>query len=478
MGYKLKIQQGMTLIELSIVLMILAVIAVVSTRFMYDEFDRSIADKTVAEMWAVAEYSVAFISMNDNWPGGDQNNSCTNAEAIMDSNNLLHGLPLQKTSAGGVDVVTGIYSPWYNDSASVPGYVPYNLSCQDGSPESGFTISLTIPSFSGGQSAEEWAQYILQKLPLAKLDDANKSKVILTMPPPSGVFALREYLSRKEDLKRDELNSDGKISRNDLEAVINVNTDSTSGKRKVVDFDVDQKYDLSNIGDKTEFFTEEKAIYSLNMPRTSVFNRLVLIPTTTSGSIAVEDNDYSIQNCRAGSPGGFALEICERDYKAHVDAEDDDDDIDELSAASFTHPIINTPKIPRGSIKANDIYLESIGKWASDIDNEMIPNWMLVEHFSEKNNGNDIKYSQCPSGRTSKYEVWPKKIAVDTKPTNSGNKKYSGEHVFEVSSGGYISIYWPGIEEKTDADGVVTNEQIKHDDNSSRVYANVYCVKN
>lgn len=494
MGFKLKIQRGFTLIELSIVLMILAALAAVSTRFMFDEFDRSIADKTVAEMWAVAEYSVAYISMqnhNGQWP--DQGASCVNAEQVMKDAQMLQGLNIETKSVGGTDV-SEIKSPWYDDGSS--DYVSYEINCSSIFPESGFAISLSLPSFASGQSAEEWAQYILQKLPLAKLNDTNKSQITLTMPQPAGVVALRDYLSRIEDPKRYDLNNAGNTSRNDLEAVINVNTDANSGGRKIVDYDVDEKYDLDNVGGVNDFFTEDKAIYSLNMPRTSVFNSLVLIPTEQTQStiptadypVAADDPGYAKYNCRHGSPGGFAIEVCEQDYATHVDEEDDSDEHD-LPVGSA----INTAGKARGSIKANDIYLASIDKWASEIDQDFEPDWILVQHTSGLNDGTLIQYVLCPTGRTANYEIWPQKDHI-VKPSplsgidiygNEYTVTYEANHIFEIDYSNdnvKVSIYWPGKRETTekDIDGNVlgTSEIVEnHHDTESRVYANIYCVK-
>ncbi len=483
MGLKYKIQRGLTLIELSIVLMLLAALAVVSTRFMFDEFDRSIADKTVAEMWAVAEYSVAYYSANNKWP--DEDNSCASAPKVMaDDSGLLKGIELEQPEIGGVKTTIGVYSPWSNSSGDKVKYV---LSCDKNDTYKGFQISLTIPDFPGGASAAEWGQYMLQKLPLATLSNSGKSLTV-TMPPPAGVVALRDYLLRKEDPKRPDLNAQGKESLNDLgkDAVININTNVVNAagvplatvERKIVDFDVDAPQDFNKDGVFNEHFNKNTAIYSLNMPRTSVLNKVVLIPTSTTGK-PVTDADYHTANCRGGSPGGFALEICERDYDAHTEVEDVDPDIDALT--NLTSEIINIAKDPQGSIKANDIYLESIGKWASEIDNEMIPNWMLVEHYKSKKNDDDINYTGCPSDRSAKYEIWPKKIQVDSRPGNTPNITYSNDHIFDVSDTGEISIYWPGVKTTTttDAEGntTTTEEDVKGDDNSSRVYANVYCVK-
>ena len=495
MGIKNKIQRGLTLIELSIVLMILAALAVVSTRFMFDEFDRSIADKTVAEMWAVAEYSVAYYSENGKWP--DEEADCASAPSVMaDDSGLLKGIELDQSVSGGVTTTNGVYSPWSNNSGDKVKYV---LSCDKDDTYKGFQISLTIPDFPGDTSAdEEWAQYILQKLPLAKLDDADKSRIILTMPPPAGVVALRDYLSRKEDPKRKESNEKGEASLNDLEAVININTDVSTGERKVVDFDVDDVQNFDGEPAANDYFDKDTAIYSLNMPRTSVFNKVVLIPTTSTG-IPVDDGEYYRDNCRDGSPGGFALEVCERDYQAHVHAEDGNLGVDKLKDEVDSTPRIQKAGDSFGSIKANDIYLKSIGKWASEIDNEMIPNWMLVEHYTDKMNGDSILYTECPKGRAAKYEIWQQKINV-TKPSPFSGTDVSGHdytityepnHIFSInyidndSDGKYddvkVSIYWPGERntEEKNAEGAIT--EVKSVDNfydsDSLVYANVYCVK-
>ncbi|THB69345.1 MAG: prepilin-type N-terminal cleavage/methylation domain-containing protein [Gammaproteobacteria bacterium] len=487
MGLKYKFQRGLTLIELSIVLMILAALAVVSTRFMFDEFDRTIADKTVAEMWAVAEYSVAYIAENNIWP--DQVNNCAGAEAVMaDDAGLLQGLNLVKQ--GSPLVTTGIESPWYNDSAS--DYVTYDISCSNTSPQSGFVVALTLPSFAGGQTAEEWAQYILQKLPLAQLDPGNSSRIILTMPPPSGVFALRDYLSRKPDPDRQTLNSNGQTSLNDLEAVININTDvetdPTNVQRKVVDFDAERGYDFVNDGSEDEYFDQNTAIYNLNMPRTSVFNRLILIPTAQTHPtipsldypVEVDATNYSEYNCRHGSPGGFALEVCEQDYQTHVDEEDDTNEHD--------LPIGSAIKLagnPRGSIKANDIYLASIAKWASEIDQEFQPDWILVQHYTQVPVTNVITYNNCTNGRSPKYEVWPKKISLEGKPANytdvvaNVDYRYSNHrHSFTVSDTGIVSIQWIVREEQDDGTGFVeTDSSLPVADAYSTAYANVYCVR-
>ena len=489
-------QYGLTLIELSIVLMILAALAVVTTRFMFDEFDRTIADKTVAEMWAVGEYSVAFIAENNEWPGQRtydsvsgtySDDNCIDAAKAMEDAGLLSGLSIRDaTTAGSTPGSTrnirAIESPWHDESTS--SLAVYTFSCDSGSPEKGLTISLDLPNFAGGQSAEEWAQYLLQKLPLAQLD-STKKKVTLTIPPPSGVFALRDYLSRKEDPNRDAHNSDGNESLNDLghDTVINLNTQvaDASGNPilsvtpKIVDFDVDEPHDFD--GDSSpDFFTESTAIYSLNMPRTSVFNRLVLIPTTDTPRLEVDAPQYESQNCRKGSPGGFALEVCEKDYDDHVAAQSTPGEHDVGGTA------LKTAGQPQGSIKANDIYLTSVGKWASEIDKEFQQEWVLVKHYTDVANTAVITYSTCDTTREAKYEVWPQKISLSSKPanTNDGTYEYiysNFRHSFSVSDTGVVSIIWTVREEKDDGTNVDTEENRVFGDSSSTAFANVYCVK-
>lgn len=469
MSVKLKTHKGFTLIELSVVLMILAALAVVSTRFMFDEFDRSIADKTVAEMWAVAEYSIAYYAENSSWPG--ESGDCTNAAQIMDSAVMLQGLKLKKTGT----VVNGILSPWFNDNISPAAYQSYDLSCDKNNPYAGFSIALDIPDFPGGVSGAEWAQFILQKLPLSKTGSTS-STVILTMPAPAGVVALRDYLLRTDDPKRNAMNSSGKQSLNDLDADINLNDNV------IYDFDVGDRYDSDGngtINNLDDFFTKSQSLYRLDMDNTSVFSNIVLIPEPSVLPVLDPSDplvDYGEENCRDRSPGGFTLEICEKNFS----------DIDD--AIKYNHPTavygssIKNVKSQNGSVKANDIYLKSVDMWGSQIFDTINPLRILEAHYQDKYNSNLITAPTCKTGYVAYYEIWPKMLCTQNTHSCSytppggilltDDFTYKKHHFF--MSGNSVSIKW---DEGEAAGGIVAPKCLTLNDSCSSAFVNVYCEK-
>ncbi len=413
---KFKLQYGLTLIELSIVLMILASLAVVSTRFMYDDFNRDIADKTVAEMWAVGEYAVAYYAMHSGWP--DMSSNCANATQEMENKNLLQGLKI-KTIGGGRNIL----SPWYG----VSEYEPYITSCTTRSK--GFEIKIVMPL----ETDSEWSNYMHHKLPLAKLTSATATVgpiVTVTVPPPAGVVALNSYLMRKDDPNR----ISGQISLNDMETYINMNGN------KIVDFDV-----------ATGTFNYSNSQFYIDMQQRSVLSNLMIIPQTVSSfSPYTVPASYGNKNCSLGSHGKFSLDICEKDKTQTINA----------NGGTVTAPSNQYAKTPQGSIKANDIYLKSINKWVSQLNN-ILPKRIQVEHYSNVVNGMTLTTTvNCVAEfgaayNTLEYEVWPQKIYPNSRST---------EHEFSVSANGVVSI-------KHLIGGTSTIDLF------SSAYADAYCVK-
>lgn len=475
---KIKKQNGLTLIELSIVLMILAALAVVSTRFMFNDLDRDLADKTIAETWAITEYAVSYYSNNSMWP--DEANDCVNAELEMQNAGLLQGFSIEgydDSDDGDIDRIE-INSPWINEIDDDNDFVRYTTSCDKDNPDAGFTVSLEIPDYVGAPN-QQWIKYIHQKMPLTTVNDDGVLST--TMPIPAGIVALRDYLLRTEDPRADDLHIAGKASANDLETAINMNTN------RIVDFDITETFDHDDDSDTDEiFYTADTAKYYIDMQNNSVLSNISIIPDfpeVVISPINTSDNLYFERDCRIGSAGGFALDICEADKSGDVYG-GDEDDLD-----------MNTKKSPKGSIKVNDIYLKSARKWGSEIFEESRGKKFLVKHYREKAHNfvvprDDLEIcgSTDNTGWSYRYEAWPMILAnqnvfeLDLPVSDPDPLPPPGpvpaaapvptetvefiQHEFYMS-GNQLQILWTG--------GSVDNPA--HVDDKSRAYINVYCEK-
>lgn len=489
---KIKKQNGLTLIELSIVLMILAALAVASTRFMFNDLDRDLADKTIAETWAITEYAVSYYSHNSGWP--DQENDCENAELEMQKTGLLLGFSLEEyddSEDGNTDRIE-INSPWINEDPDVDkDFVRYTTSCDKDNPDAGFTVSLKIPDYAG-TSNEQWIKYIHQKMPLTTVSDDGK-ELSTTMPIPAGIVALRDYLLRTEDPRADDLHVAVKASANDLKTAINMNTN------KIVDFDITETWD-HDIDPVTEkiHYTADTAKYYIDMQNNSVLSNIMIIPNDDAPAVTeiINTDSYQYYNneCDEGSAGGFALDVCEKDKG------------DEVYGGEYESSP-DTRKSPKGSIKVNDIYLKSARKWGSEIFEEIKGKKFLIKHYSGgKTHGfsvpgvgeDDLVLCGATDnvGWSYYYEAWPKVLAnqnvfeldlpepepepepgpgpIEGIPAGSVSVAAPApketvafeKHEFYMA-GATLQIMWTG--------GSVENPI--HADKESEAYINVYCEK-
>lgn len=156
----LKKQSGFTLIEMTVVMAILALVAMLSTPALMDELNRKRSDASIQETQMILDAARAYRIDTGIWPGGS---TCANA------------LQTLKTAA----------TPYLANISTINRYSsPYSTSC-------------TAKSFSIDQNAvADWDGYIANTLAATEIVDAGSSRLRSTIGIPGSEPALDGKLSR------------------------------------------------------------------------------------------------------------------------------------------------------------------------------------------------------------------------------------------------------------------------------------------
>ncbi len=155
-------QRGFTLLEISIVMIIMAALALVTTRSLYLKVDTRMIEHTAAEVWTIGEYAQNYIQQNGEWP--DQTNSCVGAISTMETAlSLAPGtIPSQ--------------SPWETS---------YVTSC---SANVSFSIAV--------QTDDEWAPALTNMLAVTQMVGGTTDTTITTLPLPGSIAAFDSVLKK------------------------------------------------------------------------------------------------------------------------------------------------------------------------------------------------------------------------------------------------------------------------------------------
>lgn len=156
----LKKQSGFTLIEMTVVMAILALVAMLSTPSLMDELNRKRSDASIQETQMILDAARAYRIDTGMWPGGSM---CANA------------LQTLKTAS----------TPYLANISTINRYSsPYSTSC-------------TAKSFSIDQNAvASWDGYIANSLAGTEVVDAASSRLRSTIGIPGSEPALDGKLSR------------------------------------------------------------------------------------------------------------------------------------------------------------------------------------------------------------------------------------------------------------------------------------------
>ncbi len=173
---------GFTLLEVSIALLVIAALAVATSKSLLQKWQWSLADQFVVEKWAIADYAIKYRLNKSDWPGYDAAaaglDKCDSAEAVKElyAEGYLMGMGVGLSGS----VPTGVLSSVF-DSA-------YSISCTADT----FTITHTIPD-SAGVDKVKVVNYIGSKIPLTQVEKTGASnttatgKTITTVTSPSSM---------------------------------------------------------------------------------------------------------------------------------------------------------------------------------------------------------------------------------------------------------------------------------------------------
>ncbi len=169
--YRVLYNNGFTLIEIAIVLIVIASMTVITAKFFFKDFNTAVVDQTIEEIKLIQQEAIFYFAKNGKWP--DQSAGCVNPFS----------------SISGLNVVLGkIESPWFDGAASK---IAYKTDCSY-SPAS-FSVALTLIG-----DDKEYIDYINNKLPLSEVNSSGDT-IHATIPAPSGAAALNNFLKREND---------------------------------------------------------------------------------------------------------------------------------------------------------------------------------------------------------------------------------------------------------------------------------------
>ena len=176
-------QKAFTLLEVSIALLVIAALALSSSKALLKNWQWSLADQFAVEKWAIADYAVKYRLDNADWPGWNGSSSCNASEAIYEMWNegYLRGMDVNRgnTADSSDDVINSSFG------------MQYSLSCDDET----FTIEHVLDE-SAGVDKERVAKYIAAKMPLtvAAISTGTDWKTTTTVTSPSSMDILKDYM--------------------------------------------------------------------------------------------------------------------------------------------------------------------------------------------------------------------------------------------------------------------------------------------
>ncbi|THB69346.1 MAG: type II secretion system protein [Gammaproteobacteria bacterium] len=355
---------GFTLIEIALVLIIMASLAVLTSKFFFRDLDAQTVDQTADEIALIQRAALTYFARNKEWP--DQSGGCADAAEEM-GDKLLAGLNLATTGAGASLTVNGIYSPWYGPS----GKVSYTTSCTNGA-------SMSVSVQLDNQDLK-YLERMLIKIPLSR--KSGSDTVVATVVASSSLAAMENYLKRVEVTK-----TAGQMNLNTVDAGFNING-------RLVDFEVGSCIEddrRSSGACRHGHRTVAKAIFQLDPDNTSTLGGLTLIPPH---SALPGYSDYTLNLCDSG-----VVSDPNHLFPDTIDCS------------------VGDVRNPDWSIKTNDVFLRGDigavtgydasgnpivdttinpdGKYMS----EMIPGlrkWIHIKHHTNKKDGDKVKRPKC-----------------------------------------------------------------------------------
>ncbi len=345
---------GFTLIEVALVLIIIASLAVITSKFFFRDFNALTVDQTADDIALIHRAALTYYAKNNQWP--DQENGCVSAVSVIGS---IPGIVINSSGKA--------VSPWFDGA----GQIVYEIQCPNTVNPSFMSVSLKL-----SDQDKIYLETMLIKIPLSIR--SGDSTIIATVIAPSSIVALENYIKKVEVTK-----ITGNTNLNTIEAGFNING-------KVIDFEVgscindNKNYSGScNIG----YRTKADAIFSLNPGGVSVLGGLTLIPPDMSSPYG---NDYTLNLC---------------------DSVNNDWVKDPKYLTSFDNiECVGEMKNPAWSLKVNDVFIRSdIEKQAVDTNgvvegtysknheeqylsqasSSMLRRWIHKEHYPVKEDWND-----------------------------------------------------------------------------------------
>ena len=335
-----KSQTGYTLIEIALVLIIIASLAVLTSKFFFRDLGLQTVDQTAEEIALIQRAALIYFAKNNEWP--DQDRGCANAAQEMGTT-LLNGLNLVTSGTAPSLTVTAVESPWYGSF----GKQNYSISCANN-----FSLSVSV---SLEDQDKKYLERMLIKIPLSKKAAGNTVKA--SVVAPSSIFALNNYIKRTK--------VDATSVQNTLEAGFNIN-----GKLK--DFQVgsciadDVKY-TGACRDSERHLSD--SIFTLDPDATSVMSELMLIPPKAISP--VHDENFTLNLCDSGRVANQSTLL-----------------VDTIDCST------NDTENPAWSIKANDVYITSKGKYLTELKSSL-REWIHIKHYDEKKEGDEVKRPKC-----------------------------------------------------------------------------------
>lgn len=300
---------GFTLIEIALVLIIIASLAVVTSKFFFRDIDSETVDQTVDEIAIIQREALTYYAKNGEWP--DQEKDCIGAISKF----------------GGLNGT----SPWYSDS----GQIDYTTKCSANSGYKVFTVSLKLH-----ETDKKYLEQLLIKLPLSLKNDAVDNKIDVSLPVPSSLAAKDLYIKRTKIDDTEFI--DGEENQNTIGAGFNING-------KLVDFQVGSC--IKDDCDSERHRLAGDAIFSLDPSGISVLSELTLIPPSDSIVAPYDPTDPDHDKA-------FTLNLCSNSfyYTGNYDP-----DKTGLPDGSIPHKIdcVGEPRNPAWSIKVNDVFIRS-----------------------------------------------------------------------------------------------------------------------